>query len=477
MNLVDWIEARQNFFIGISDQIWAFAETAYQEVQSSRLLADTLEQAGFRVERGLAEIPTAFVASYGTGKPVVAILGEYDALANLSQQVTAEQKPLVAGGSGHGCGHNLLGTGALAAAMAVKEAIACGDAQGTLRYYGCPAEENGCGKAFMARAGAFDDVDITLTWHPGMFNGSFSLNLLANLKVSFKFYGKAAHAAADPYNGRSALDALELMNVGVNYLREHIISEARIHYVTVNGGGPAPNVVPAYAESFYVVRAPLPDQTMEVYERVLDVARGAAQMTGTRVEFNIVAGAANLLINDTIDELLLEKMNALTPPSFSEAEKGFAKQIAASFSKGQNSAAEYAKMLGPGGARKLAGVKSGDLFEGTLPAFARDAVMPGSSDVGDVSWVSPTGQIMTTCSALGTPGHSWQATAQHGMGIGHKGMLYAGQVLALSALAFFQDAELVARARAEFDEKRAAARIVQLIPDGVKPPIPVNPKP
>jgi aminobenzoyl-glutamate utilization protein B len=474
MNMIDWIEDNKAQFTAISDQIWALAETGYREVHSSRLLADALEEAGFSVERGIAEIPTAFVGSYGTGKPVVAFLGEYDALPNLSQQTVTEKRPLVEAGNGHGCGHNLLGTGALAAAMALKQAIQAGDAQGTVRYYGCPAEENGSGKAFMARAGVFDDVDITLTWHPGMFNGSFSLNLLANLKISFKFYGKAAHAAADPYNGRSALDALELMNVGVNYLREHIISDARIHYVTVNGGGPAPNVVPAYAESLYVVRAPRPDQLKEVYERVLDVARGAALMTGTQVEFNALAGASNLLLIDSIDAVLLERMSSLTPPTFTDEEKRFAQDIAVSFPRGASSAAEFARLLGPSAARLLAGLKEGALFEGTLPAFNKDVPMPGSSDVGNVSWVTPTGQIMTVCNALGTPGHSWQATAQNGMSIGHKGMLYAGKVLAISGMAFLQDASLVAKARAEFEEKRAATPLVHLVPEGVKPPIPKN---
>jgi aminobenzoyl-glutamate utilization protein B len=476
MDVVSWIEEHKTFFTGVSDQIWAFAETGYKEVNSSKLLADKLEEAGFTVERGIAEIPTAFVGSYGKGKPVVALLGEYDALPNLSQQAATQQKPLVEGGSGHGCGHNLLGTGSLAAVLALKEAIAAGDVQGTVRYYGCPAEENGSGKAFMARAGVFNDVDITLTWHPSMFNGSFSLNLLANLKVTFKFYGRAAHAAGDPYNGRSALDALELMNVGVNYLREHIIPDARIHYVTVNGGGPAPNVVPAYAESLYLLRAPRPDQLKEVYERVLDVARGAALMTGTKVEFSALAGASNLLLNDTIDNLMLEKMASLTPPAFTEAEKCFAQEIAETFPKGANSAAEISKLLGPGAVRMLATMKQGALFEGTLPAFNKDVPMPGSSDVGNVSWVTPTGQIMTTCNALGTPGHSWQAAAQNGTSIGHKGMLYAGKVLALSALAFFQDPQLVAKAQAEFNEKRSAAPLIHLVPDDVKPPLQMNPK-
>jgi aminobenzoyl-glutamate utilization protein B len=474
MDLVKWIDERQEFFAGISDKIWSFAETSYREKKSARLLADTLEEAGFAVERSVAEIPTAFVGSYGEGKPVVAILGEFDALPGISQQPVSQQMPLVEGGNGHGCGHNLLGVGALAAAMAVKEAIAAGKMPGMIRYYGCPAEENGSGKAFMARAGLFDDVDIALTWHPGMFNGSFTINLLANMKVSFKFFGRAAHAAADPHNGRSALDAVELMNVGVNYLREHIIQDARIHYVIVNGGGVAPNVVPPYAESLYVIRAPRPDQLNAVYERVLEVARGAAQMTGTRMEYMPVAGVANLLLNDTIEDLMLEKMNSVEPPRFDETEKQFAQEVAATFPAGGNFSGEYGRLLSPDAMRSLAGVKPGMLFEGRLPAFKKEVTMPGSSDVGNVSWVTPTGQIMTTCHAIGTPGHSWQTVAQSGMSIGHKGMLYAGKVLALSAAAFLQDPALAAKARAEFEERLSATPFVQTVPESVKPPIPAD---
>lgn len=474
MDLLKWIDERSAFFTTISDKIWSFAETGYREKNSARLLADTLDEAGFAVERGIAEIPTAFVGSYGEGKPVVAILGEFDALPGISQQTVPQQMPLVEGGNGHGCGHNLLGVGALAAAMAVKEAIAAGEMPGAIRYYGCPAEENGSGKAFITKAGLFDDVDIALTWHPSMLNGSFTINLLANMKVNFKFYGRAAHAAADPHNGRSALDAVELMNVGVNYLREHIIQDARIHYVIINGGGVAPNVVPPYAESLYLIRAPRPDQLNAVYERVLDVARGAAQMTGTRMECAPVAGAANLLLNDTIENLMLEKMNTVEPPQFDEAEKQFAQEVAATFPPGGNFAGEYGRLLAPEAMRLLAGARPGVLFEGRLPAFKKEVTMPGSSDVGNVSWVVPTGQIMTTCQAIGTPGHSWQAVAQSGMSIGHKGMLYAGKVLALSAAAFLQDPALTAKARAEFDQRRSETPFVHTIPDGVKPPIPAD---
>jgi len=471
MNIPQWIEEKQGLFTNLSDQIWGFAETGYQEFKSARLLADTLEAAGFTVEREIAEIPTAFVASYGSGRPIIAILGEFDALPGLSQKTASSQEPVETGGNGHGCGHNLLGVGSLAAAMAVKEAIDAGGVEGTIQYYGCPAEENGSGKAFMARAGVFDDVDLSLTWHPGMFNGSISVNMLSNIKVQFKFHGRASHAAADPQNGRSALDAVELMNVGVNYLREHIIQEARLHYVIINGGGIAPNVVPPYAESLYLIRAPRPDQLKPIYERVLDVAKGAALMTGTQMEYAIISGASNLVFNDTIVDVLHEKMNEVAPPVFTEEERNFARELAPTFPQGAGMMDGFANLLGPKAKQLLANAKENLLLEGVMPAFKKDIAMPGSSDVGDVSWVTPTGQIMTTCYAFGTPGHSWQLVAQGGMSIGHKGMLYAGKVLALTALEFMQSSDLLAKAQDEFATRLKENPPVPVIPEGVKPPI------
>jgi aminobenzoyl-glutamate utilization protein B len=471
MDTNQWIDEKQNLFTDLSDQIWHFAEIGYQEHQSANLLADTLENAGFEVDRGIAEIPTAFVASYGTGNPVIAILGEYDALPGLSQEVDTSQNPVVQGGNGHGCGHNLLGVGALAAAMAVKEAIDVGGVQGTIRYYGCPAEENGSGKAFMARAGVFDDVDLSLTWHPGMFNGSLSVNMLSNIKVKFKFHGRASHAAADPQNGRSALDAVELMNVGVNYLREHIIQEARLHYVILNGGGIAPNVVPPFAESLYMIRAPRPDQLKPIYERVLEVARGAALMTGTKMEYAIISGTSNLVFNDTIVDVLHEKMDEVAPPIFTEEERSFARELALTFPKGGGMMESFEKMFGPNFKDLLADAKENLLVEGVLPAIKKDIAIPGSTDVGDVSWTTPTGQIMTTCYAFGTPGHSWQLVAQSGMSIGHKGMLYAGKILALTAIEFMHKAELLNKAQNEFTHRLKETPLVPLIPAGVKPPI------
>jgi aminobenzoyl-glutamate utilization protein B len=466
MNIPEWIETNKQRFIEPSDRIWQFAELGFTEQQSSSLLAAILEESGFLVQRGIADIPTAFVASYGTGKPIIAILGEYDALPGLSQEAVPTLKPRQAGGNGHGCGHNLLGVAGLASALAVQEAIRLGEAKGTIRYYGCPAEENGSGKTFMVKAGVFKDVDLSLCWHPDVYNGIVGTNMLANIKVNFRFHGKAAHAAYDPYNGRSALDAVELMNVGANYLREHLIPDARIHYVITNGGGSAANVVPPLAESQYIIRAPLLRQVNEIYQRVMDVARGAALMTGTEVEFIFQKGMSNLLLNDTITDVLYEKMVQVGPPEYDQQEIEFARQIATTCPQ-DDMAGMLTKLFGKE-ARKLI-PEDPVLLVPVMPNVQMDFVAPGSTDVGDVSWVTPTGQIETTCATLNTPSHSWQIVAQSGMSIGHKGMLYAGKVMALAALEFMTHPERLNAARDEFERKIKATPYECPIPDGLKP--------
>ena len=468
MDKLQWIDQNREAFIQAADEVWGYAETLYKEKQSAALLANMLEEYGFKVERGVAGIPTAFIAEYGSGGPVIGILGEYDALPGLSQDKVPYRKPLQEGAPGHGCGHNLFGVACLAAATTVKQAIEAGDVKGTVRFYGCPAEEGGAAKAFMARAGLFADADLCLTWHPGDTNAATAINALALIVVNFRFHGTTAHAAADPYNGRSALDALELMNVGVNYLREHMIPDARIHYV-IKSGGMAANVVPGFAESQYFVRSPLNSQAQELFERVKDIARGAALMSGTRAEWEVKTAMSNLLLNDTIIDVLQQKLEQVGPPRFDEAEQGFAREVASTFPAG--SVAGTLKMAGPEGRAMLASLKGAALAEPVLPLYRSDIIAPGSTDVGDVTWVSPTGQITTSCWALGTPGHSWQITAQDGMSIGHKGMLYAGKVLAATALEFLQKPELVKKARDEFKAQTAQTPYACPIPDGVKPPL------
>jgi len=469
MDLVQWIEANQKTFTGLSDSIWSFAEIGYKEVQSSRLLITALEFEGFTLEKGVAEIPTAFIASYTKGKgPIISILGEFDALPGLSQDCVPYRKPLVNGAPGHGCGHNLLGVAGLAACFSLKQALDAGVIEGTIRYYGCPAEEGGAGKAFMVKAGLFDDVDICLGWHPDTFNSTIWANFLANYRVGFKFHGKPAHAAADPYNGWSALDAVELMNVGVNYLREHMIPGARLHYVITNGGGTAPNVVPAEAASLYSVRAPRSDQLNPLYERVKDIARGAALMTGTTLDIELYSGMSNLLLNETINNVLQKNLEQVGAPKFSQEDQTFAREISKTIPSDsfEESAASYGLDEGT-----ITAMKGTLLHEGVFPPYKSDIVMPGSTDVGDVSWAVPTGQIGTACMAIGTPGHSWQTVAQGRMGIGHKGMLYAAKVLALGAAEFMKDPELASKAQDEFKKRRADSDYVSPIPDGLKPPL------
>lgn len=468
MDLAEWIESNRPMFVELSNEVWGYAELGYKEFQSSKTLEDALEEAGFTMERGLAEIPTAFVASYGNAPgPVIGILGEYDALPGLSQDCVPYRKPLESGAPGHGCGHNLLGVAGLASVMAIKQAMDNGNVKGTIRYYGCPAEEGGAGKAFMAKAGVFDDVDICLTWHPDTFNGTLYANFLSNYRVVFRFHGKTAHAAADPFNGRSALDAVELMNVGVNYLREHMIPDARVHYV-ITKGGVAPNVVPDEAESLYSVRAPRTDQLDPLFERVKNIARGAALMTGTEVDIVVYSGMSNMLPNDTVNEVLQSKLHEVGAPQFTSDEHAFARELSKSIPPESLETGAYVYGLD---SKAVAALKDQVLFEDILPPFKSEVILPGSTDVGDVSWVAPTGQIFTACWALGTPGHSWQIVAQGKMGIGQRGMLYAGKVMALTALEFMQNDAVRQKAKDEFKQRRAAAKYVSPIPDGTKPPL------
>jgi aminobenzoyl-glutamate utilization protein B len=469
VRLVECIDSNQRIFTGLSDSIWDFAELGYREVQSSQLLSNTLTEAGFKVETGVAEIPTAFVASYTRGAgPVIALLGEFDALPGLSQACLPYKQPLLNGAPGHGCGHNLLGVAGIASCFALQQALDAGAIQGTIRYYGCPAEEGGAAKAFMAKAGLFHAVDICLTWHPDGFNATVWANCLANYRVEFKFHGKPAHAAADPYNGRSALDAVELMNVGVNYLREHMLPAARIHYVITNGGGTAPNVVPAEAASLYSVRAPHTDQLIPLFERVKDIARGAALMTGTQLEIDLNSGMSNLLLNKTINNVLQKNLEAIGAPKFSPEDLAFARQIANTIPSDSLEEAAHSYGLDADAINEL---KNSLLHESVLPPYQAEIVQPGSTDVGDVSWVVPTGQVVTACMALGTPGHSWQIVAQGRMGIGHTGMLYAAKVMALAALEFMHNPELIRQAQDEFNKSRRASNYISPIPDGLKPPL------
>ncbi len=439
----------------VADRIWSFAEIRYEETQSAALLADELERAGFSVTRNAGNIETAFVASYGQGQPVVAILGEFDALTGLSQKSgVAQHDPVVAGGNGHGCGHNLLGTGALAAALALKACKDELDLKGTIRYYGCPAEEGGGGKAYMAREGLFSDVDVAFTWHPWDENLAYNARMLATNQLYFTFRGTSAHAGFEPHLGRSALDAVELTNVGCNYLREHIIQDGRIHYAITDTGGRAPNVVQSHAQVLYKVRAPRMDQVREITERVKNVAGGAAQMTGTELEITFDAASADLVPNVTLARMMHQEFEKLGVASFSNSEKDFAGRIQQTFSN------EVRARV----------AKCDKILSEDLNGFdEKPTFLHGSTDVGDVSWLVPTGQIYVATEAYGTPPHTWQMVAQGTSGYAHKGMLQAGKVLAASAVRAMMDPQIITDAKIEHLEQLGGEAYVPLIPADATP--------
>jgi aminobenzoyl-glutamate utilization protein B len=412
-------------------------------------------------------MPTAFYADYGNGKPVIGILGEYDALPGLSQKPEPFRAILSEGEPGHGCGHNLLGVGSLGAVLAVKEAIDLGEVNGTIRYYGCPAEETFNAKGYMIREGLFDDVDIALTWHPGNFNMLNLMTCLAVNSVVFKFHGRTAHAAGDPQNGRSALDAVELMNVGANYMREHMIPDARLHYVITHGGD-APNVVPAEAEVHYFVRAPERHQVEELYARLLNIAKGATLMTETTKEIDFVSGMYNTMYTHVVSDVISNSMKKVGAPRFNKDDIAFAIELKKTLPK--NSLDGYYRLIPPDMMEMAKVILSQPLNKIIIPPMGKGKVMPGSTDVGDVSWKVPLGEFMTACEILGSPGHSWQNVATSGMSIGHKGMLTAAKILAVSALDFMKNPELVEKARKEHEQKHKENPYKSPLPAGLIPP-------
>lgn len=461
------IEEKRDKWIQVSDQVWDFAELRFEEVKSAELICQTLESEGFTVEKGLADMPTAFVGSYGSGGPVVALLGEYDALSGLSQKSGASSaEQVVAGGNGHGCGHNLLGTGSLAAAVALKDVMEAEGIQGTVRYYGCPAEEGGSGKTYMVRAGIFDDVDFALTWHPWTHNSIFTGSSLANYQVYYKFKGTSSHAAASPHLGRSALDAVELMNVGVNYLREHIIQEARVHYAVTNTGGISPNVVQADAEVLYLIRAPKTSQVQEIYKRVCNIARGAALMTGTEVEIIFDKACSNLVPNTTLEATMFEVLNEVGLPKYTKEELEFAERLQATLSQED---IDYGISKMP---KEVANHLKNKVIADVIHPYSEDqanTLLSGSTDVGDVSWVTPTTQLQSACWVLGTPAHTWQVVSIGKTSIAHKGMLLAGKVLAGTALEVMKNPEILKDSKQELKERLGNDVYRCPIPKEVKP--------
>ncbi len=463
-----WVENHAQELTETNNKIWAFAETGLQESKSAQLLADILSKAGFSVDLGVADMPTALVASYGSGNPVIAILAEYDALSGISQKALPVKEPLEEGKGGHGCGHNMLGTGSLGACLAVKEAIDAGTVTGTIRFYGCPAEEIFNAKGQMAKAHLFDDVDLAITWHPATLTGVQLASSLAVNSAVFNFHGVTAHAAGDPFNGRSALDAVELMNVGVNYLREHITPDARIHYTITNGGG-EPNVVPAEAASWYYVRAPKRKTVEEIYAKVIKIAEGACLMTETSLDVEFIDGTYNLLPNETIGNVLHEKLMEVGAPQFDCEDKAFAEAISKTYP--ESYIASHLDKIPDSLAEYKDNLTGKYLCDTILPPYGKGQIQMGSTDVADISWVVPTAQFRMATHAIGTPGHSWQLAASAGMSIGHKGMLQAAKALGLTAIDFMQSPEKVAEAKAEFIKSTAGETYTCPLPDGLMPPI------
>ncbi len=468
--IAEAIEVMKPDFTKLSDSIWDFAELKFEERRSSELLARTLEDNGFVVRRAVAGMDTAFIGDFGTGKPVIAFLGEFDALAGMNQVANiAVHEALTEGATGHGCGHNLLGVGSLMAAIALANEMKANNLPGTVRYYGCPGEEGGSGKTFMVRAGLFDDVDTALTWHPAPFNGVRSTNNLAVLEYYYRFKGIASHASNAAHLGRSALDAVELMNVGVNFLREHMPQDCRVHYAITDAGGKAANVVQAKAEVLYLIRAPEMPQALDLAKRVEKVARGAAMMTETEVEVVFDTASTNLLPNIALETVMHENMVALGPIAFDEADLVFARTIQETFTdEAIRSCIRLYQIKGD--------VFSNTRIDGSTPlhlglrAFeGYSHFRAGSTDVGDVSWVTPTVQCWTPAWAIGTNPHTWQVVAQGKSAAAHKAMAHAAKTLAVTGLSLMTSPSLLAEARAEWREKTEGKPYICPIPENVMP--------
>ena len=426
------LDSKKATYSVIAQNIWSLAEMGYQEEKSAALLQQTLSDEGFSIKKGVAGMPTAFIAEYGSGSPVIAILGEYDALPGLSQQAIPEKKSNDKP-AGHACGHHLFGTASIAAAIEVKNWIKTNNIKGTIRFYGCPAEEGGSGKVYLVREGLFNDVDITLHWHPSSVNAANAGAALANKSAKFRFYGVSAHAAGSPEKGRSALDGVEAMNMMVNMMREHIPQEARIHYV-ITDGGKAPNVVPDFAEVYYYARHNKRDVVIDIFDRITKAAEGAALGTGTTMDFEMIGGTHELLPNLTLQKLMYDNLVTVGGVLYTEEEKVFANKIAVSL-----------------------GQKKADLETAiNIQPYKTVGKAYGSTDVGDVSFTVPTVGMGSATWVPGTPAHSWQAVAAGGTDIGNKGMMVAAKTIALTAVDLFSDKKLITKAKEEFIKNRGA---------------------
>jgi aminobenzoyl-glutamate utilization protein B len=471
-DIIRTLEENAPSFTAMSDEIWAKPELAWKEFIASRLQADFLEGEGFAITWDLADVATAFVAEWGEGKPIIGFIGEYDALPGLSQKNQPVEEAIVEGAPGHGCGHNLLGAGMVAGAWAVKKWLESSGTPGTVRYYGCPAEEHGAAKVFMAREGVFDDLDAALNYHPADCNSPSKGSCVGVNSIYFRFHGRTSHAGGSPEKGRSALDGVELMNVGVNYLREHVKDDVRIHY-TITKGGDAPNIVPALAEVFYYVRAAQPDYLQEVTDRVRDVAKGATLMTGTTVEEIYESACSSVLSNHYLADLQYQAMELVGPIEYSDEEIAYAQKINDAF-PGTDSdyIDEIIEDLKPPSeiVAILDNYRDKPLIGENFPALDEGIVEHGSTDVGDLSWVTPVSMLATTCFTTGSPGHSWGNVATSVHSIGHKGMMHAAKITAVTAVDLYTDPEHLRKIRQEFEQKTGPSGYRCPLPEHVKPP-------
>ena len=467
------VENRKQAYTDMSDRIWGFAEPRFQEYDSSRLQQEYLKARGFSIRADLAGEETAFIAEYGIGKPVLAFLGEFDALSSLEQEAdSTERRPVPGKTNGHGCGHHLLGTAAVAAVDALKTYMESHGLLGTIRYYGCPAEENAGGKAYLVRDGFFNDCDAAITWHPSTTNKTMMADkYLSNFRVFFTFHGISSHAAGAPELGRSALDAVEIMDIGVNYMREHMIDEARVHGAITNPGGIAPNVIPSEAQILYAIRAPKVTQVKKLYERMCDIARGAALITGTTVDIKQVAAYSNVIENDTLEDIMYENMRHFVPIGYTEEELAYARKFQ-----------EVITELDKEGLKDLISILSGrdkekkrQMEESPMLDFVLERHVSfgggGSTDVGDVSWVVPTGKVDINCYAAGTALHSWQAVAQGKAPAAHKGMMTAAKIMACTGAELLEKPELLERIKEDWLDKLDGETYPDPLPKDVKPEI------
>ena len=461
-------------FISISDKIWDYAELSLQEYKSSALYKEMLKKEGFTVAENIAGIKTAFTGTYGSGKPVIGILAEFDALSGLSQEARSTvYREVIPGGSGHGCGHSLLGAGSFAAAVAIKSYLEeKGDGNGTVVFYGCPGEEGGAAKAFMAKEGLFYSLDAALTWHPGDANVVTTGSYNTSIQVEYKFTGIAAHAAGNPQMGRSALDAVELMNVGANYLREHIPRTDSLHYSITDAGGISPNVVQAKAQVLYMVRSDNVPNTKKLLARLDKIAQGAALMTETKLTRRFIDGTADCLTNEVLEKVLFDNFEPAGMPIPSDEDWEFARALYETY--------DHSRLPGDGlcedpSIRSYVLEKTENntraINDFIVPLFHSEKVIPGSTDVGDVSWQTPTAQFNTATWPSGSPGHSWQNVSAGKSSYAHQAMLYAGRILAGAAYDLFENADLLSAAQAEFQRKTIHQGYISPIEDGAVPVI------